>query len=85
MVAQPELKHHAALFDEMASHVGVDLEAAFEQGGTLTLDEIGEAVLRCANCSDPGHCTGWLELDQEARAPSYCENRDLLKRLQRAR
>ena len=27
MVAQPKLKHHAALFDEMASHVGVDLEA----------------------------------------------------------
>lgn len=85
MVAQPKLKHHAALFDEMAHHVGIDLEEAFEKGGALTLDEIGEAVLRCTNCSDPGHCTGWLKLDQDARAPSYCENRDLLERLQRAR
>ncbi|MEX0281751.1 MAG: DUF6455 family protein [Arenibacterium sp.] len=82
MTAQSKLKKHAALFDEMASHVGVDLVDAFENRGALTLDDIGEAVLRCTQCSDPGHCTGWVQLDSKSRAPSYCLNRDLLDRLQ---
>jgi hypothetical protein len=81
MESQQKLKKHAALFDEMATHLGIDLEAAFERGEALTLDELGEAVLRCANCSDPAHCAGWLGARTEPRAPSYCQNLDLLSRL----
>ncbi|MEX0339202.1 MAG: DUF6455 family protein [Arenibacterium sp.] len=84
MIAQQKLKKHAALFDKMAAKVGVDLEAAFERDSTLTLDELGDAVLRCAECSDPGHCEGWLSDGVANRAPSYCRNRELLDHLREA-
>ena len=83
MVAQAELKKHAALFDQMAGHVGVDLERAIETDGSLSLDELGDAVLRCAGCSDPGHCAGWMaeQAGVASDAPSYCRNTDLFSRL----
>lgn len=75
-----KLKHHADLLDRMAGAVGVDLEHATEVAGGLTLDDLSDAVLRCADCPDPGHCAGWLaaHVAPVADTPGYCRNRALL-------
>lgn len=75
---QRDLKTHAALVDRMAQAVGVDLEEAVLQG-VADFDELAEAVLRCTGCSDPEHCTGWLDEDRaRAAPPAYCRNTELL-------
>ena len=78
-----KLKHHADLLDRMASAVGVDLEQATAAVGGLTLDDLADAVLRCAGCPDPDHCATWLAARTEpvADTPGYCRNRELLARL----
>ena len=72
------LKKHAALFDEMGRSVGLDLQQQALEG-RLLLDEISEAVLRCAKCSQPDHCASVMA-DRDAQMsapPNYCRNRDL--------
>lgn len=83
MMAQSELKKHAELFDKMADVLGVDLEKAIEDTGALNLIELGDAVLRCAGCSDPSHCAGWLNAHENGaeKAPGYCQNIELFERL----
>ncbi|WP_109466610.1 DUF6455 family protein [Albibacillus kandeliae] len=83
MIEQAKLRRHADLLDRMATTVGVDLEEAVLVAGTMRMDELADAVLRCTDCSDPGHCAGWLALHgtPAEQTPSYCRNRDLLMRL----
>ena len=73
------LKKHAALFDEMGSALGLDLQQQAIDGG-LPRDEISEAVLRCTKCAHPGQCASLLARPdgQLATPPDYCRNRDLL-------
>lgn len=81
MKSREELKRHAGLLDGMARQVGADLETAV-LAGCLTLGELADAVLRCADCPSPDHCAG-LQQAGEAReeAPGYCRNRSLLNDL----
>ncbi|GHH01636.1 DUF6455 family protein [Pseudodonghicola xiamenensis] len=82
MQDRDSLKRHAALVDRMAETLGIDLqEAALE--GSVAMDEIADAVLRCTGCSDPSHCAGWLDGHGHgaAQTPGYCRNRDLMARL----
>lgn len=76
------LRRHAALVDRMADTLGVDLE---EQtfSGMLSLDTLGEAVLRCTGCSDPDGCEAWLAAQegQADAAPSMCRNADIFELL----
>ncbi|WP_050930429.1 DUF6455 family protein [Aestuariivita boseongensis] len=81
MTTTKNLKTHAALVDQMAQAVGVDLEEAV-LSGAAKFDELADAVLRCTGCSDPGHCAGWLAQEAERSAPpAYCRNLDLFKSL----
>ena len=81
MSRRDTLRHHAGLVDEMATTLGVDLEEA-AISGALRVDDISEAVLRCTECPNPGHCESFLAQAQAApEAPEYCRNRDLLDRL----
>ena len=54
-----KLKRHAALFDNMGSAIGLDLQKQ-AIGGDLPIEEISEAVLRCVACSRPDHCAKLL-------------------------
>lgn len=77
------LKRHAALVDRMASARGIDLEEATMRG-QIGFDDVSEAVLRCTSCSNPDHCTQWLD-DQGTVAdatPGYCRNAELFMKLQ---
>ncbi len=82
MQGKATLKAHADLVDRMAGTVGVDLEQAMMEG-LMTFDQLGDAVLSCTECSQPGTCKKWLALQQEVAdaAPSYCRNRDMFRRL----
>ncbi len=75
------LRRHAGLVDKMATALGVDLqEAAID--GALRVDEISDAVLRCTECPNPGHCEAFLTANPAApRTPEYCRNQELLSRL----
>lgn len=87
--ARADLKLHAALFDQMACTVGLDLEEE-AVAGRLQFDEIAEAVLRCSRCGNVGACHKWLAAaseqaqtseqiqSSEQMTPDFCRNRDLL-------
>ncbi|WP_299982072.1 DUF6455 family protein [uncultured Ruegeria sp.] len=81
MSDRAKLRHHAGLVDNMAATLGVDLqEAAID--GALRFDEISDAVLRCTECPNPGHCEALLSQNVDiGRAPEYCRNQELLNRL----
>jgi hypothetical protein len=75
------LKRHAALMDRMSEKLGVDLEEAVLTG-LLRFDEVADAVLRCASCSNPEHCAGWLaESAARDAPPGYCRNTELFAAL----
>ena len=80
----PDLKRHAALVDQMAETLGVDLEEVALQG-ELEIDEISDAVLSCTACANPEACQGWLEEHKNgaAHTPDYCRNSEMFQRLQR--
>lgn len=87
--SQAVLQKHAALFDDMGSALGLDLQEEVI-AGRLPFDALGEAVLRCSGCAHPDRCASLLkalELPAAERLrnpPSYCRNRDLLGPLARA-
>lgn len=83
MELSEKIKRHAGLFDDMASHVGVDLQEA-AIAGALSLDEMAEAVVRCTGCLQPARCALRLQSEDHvgSGAPIYCRNADLLKRLE---
>ncbi|WP_170758457.1 DUF6455 family protein [Ruegeria lacuscaerulensis] len=75
------LKHHAALVDQMATKLGVDLESA-ALSGDISIDQISDAVIRCTDCPNPGHCQNFLNHPQPAsRTPEYCRNQEMLSKL----
>lgn len=77
------LKRHAALTDRMAGARGVDLEEELMRG-KIDVEDISDAVLRCTACSNPEHCSVWLEEQNGAvgSTPGYCRNADLFDKLE---
>ncbi|WP_238370058.1 DUF6455 family protein [Heliomarina baculiformis] len=78
-----KLKKHAVLMDRMAETVGVDIQQEILDGGRLTVSELGDAVLRCCECSDPGFCGSWLDAQKTGamQTPSFCRNSEMMARL----
>ena len=77
-----KLRHHAALFDDTASRLGLDLQEAAIRGA-LKFEAISDAILRCTGCSEPEACARWLKEEGAVVAvPQFCRNTNLLKRLQ---
>lgn len=80
MPDRADLKHHAGLLDRMAEAQGLDLQDAVISG-QIPFDEIADSVLRCAQCSNPGHCESWLATHQDGPVgtPQYCRNKELFE------
>ncbi|WP_238365951.1 DUF6455 family protein [Mesobacterium pallidum] len=81
-----KLRRHAALFDDMASTLGIDLQEA-ALSGALPFGQIADAVLACTDCACVRACDDVLGAaakgeGQPLAAPGYCRNRSLLDRLQ---
>ena len=74
------LKRHAALFDDMAAALGVDLEE-LAITGQLSIPDIEDAVLRCTACAQPDACQGRKQ--GQGVPPRFCRNTDLFKTLKR--
>ena len=85
METSKKLKRHAALLDEMAKTLGIDLQEAAIRGD-LRIDDISEAVLRCTGCPDPQHCSHWMQghIEGATVTPDYCSNAALLQQLRQA-
>lgn len=85
---QPEkIKRHAALFDDMATYLGVDLQEAAIRGD-VSLDELSQAVVRCIGCVQPARCALRIKsdpVDAAQAAPIYCRNTELFQRLEARR
>lgn len=79
MTEPDKLRKHADLFDRTATRLGLNLEE-LAMSGALSIDEISEAVLRCADCSNPSDCKHWLERDEgiAVKPPVYCRNQELM-------
>ncbi|MFT4959581.1 MAG: hypothetical protein ACI92Z_000657 [Paracoccaceae bacterium] len=79
------LKRHAALVDQMAETLGVDLQKV-ALSGELLIDEISDAVLSCADCSHPDSCQGWTgeHKDGATQTPDYCRNREMFHSFRQA-
>lgn len=82
MPGKATLKRHAALVDQMAETVGVDLEQAMMEG-RMTSDQLSDVVLTCTGCSEAEACARWLATqdEQAATTPDYCRNTDTFQRL----
>jgi hypothetical protein len=78
MQSQATLKRHAALVDQMAQARGFDLEEEILRGH-MTVSELGDAVLSCTGCTQPGACDHWLASQDSvvSASPAYCRNADL--------
>lgn len=75
------MRRHAALVDRMADAVGVDLQEMIMRG-QLQISTLGDAVLGCTGCTNPGACRQVLEAQEAGGAmlegaPEYCRNGDL--------
>lgn len=83
MQSQAKIKRHAALVDNMADALGVDLEEKMMEG-LLAPDELADAVLRCTSCTSPEDCEHWLETRTATadETPDYCRNAQLFHELQ---
>ncbi|WP_120631872.1 DUF6455 family protein [Ruegeria sp. EL01] len=81
MPSRETLRLHAGLVDEMAKMLDVDLEEAAIDG-SVSIDQISDAVVRCTECPNPAHCqdiiNGAVSL---SHTPEYCRNKDLLHKL----
>lgn len=82
MQSNKTLRRHAALFDRMSTHVGVDLQDQVMRG-QLDISDITDGVLKCTSCSRPDECETWLAAGTHSGepAPDYCRNRKMLDRL----
>lgn len=81
MSSRKDLRRHADLLDRMATNAGVNLQDA-AISGTVSVDEITDAVLRCSDCPNPEHCESLLQRSEAVGSiPEYCRNRDMLKKL----
>ena len=79
------LKRHAALVDQMAETLGIDLEEAVLRGD-LPIADISDAVLSCTTCSNPDTCEGWQKAHKNVatQAPDFCRNSEMFLRLRKA-
>lgn len=86
MPANLTYKRHADLVDRMANALGLDLEEKIMEG-KLEIDTLGDAVLRCTGCTDPGACEHWMETVDGvvAEAPGMCRNADLFELLKQGK
>jgi len=77
MAQTPNYKRHVDLVDRMASTLGLDLEDAMARGA-LRIDMLGDVVLRCTGCADPGGCDRWLSAQHQLAdsTPDMCRNGD---------
>lgn len=81
MPSRETLRLHAGLVDDMARMLDIDLQEAAIEGG-ISIDQISDAVVRCADCPNPIHCQNLLQnADALDRAPEYCRNQELLHKL----
>ncbi|WP_050604773.1 DUF6455 family protein [Ruegeria sp. 6PALISEP08] len=81
MPTRETLRLHAGLVDDMARKLDIDLEEA-AIGGSVSVDQISEAVLRCTDCPNPGHCQALLSQATAVQGtPEYCRNQELLHKL----
>lgn len=81
MPTQETLRLHAGLVDDMARMLDIDLEEAAIDG-SVSVDQISDAVLRCTDCPNPDHCKSLLNNPGSARrTPEYCRNQELLDNL----
>ncbi|WP_298852401.1 DUF6455 family protein [uncultured Ruegeria sp.] len=81
MPTQETLRLHAGLVDDMARMLDIDLEEAAIDG-SVSVDQISDAVLRCSDCPNPDHCKYLLNTAVSAqRTPEYCRNQELLHKL----
>lgn len=81
MPTRETLRLHAGLVDDMARKLDIDLEEA-AIGGSVSVDQISEAVLRCTDCPNPGHCQALLSQTNAVQGtPEYCRNQELLHKL----
>lgn len=85
MTQHTTLAKHAALVDDMGHALGLDLQEEVLRG-SVTPERLVDAVLSCANCTDPTRCRAWLDgRDGTASAtPEYCRNDDLFAGLRDA-
>lgn len=76
------VRRHVALVDDAAACIGMDLQEAAIRGA-LRIDEISDAVARCADCANPEGCEAWLSADNGKRGalPSFCRNKKLFGRV----
>lgn len=79
------LKNHAALVDQMAETLGVDLEEVTLRGD-LQISDISDAVLRCVDCTHSKACQGWMkeQNDGAMQTPDYCRNSEMFRKLRKA-
>lgn len=72
------LRDHAALVDQMANALGVDLEEQVFRGNT-EMDDISNAVLKCTGCTQTEACNHWLTSRTATvmRTPAYCRNSEM--------
>lgn len=82
MPDRDRLRYHATLVDDMANSLGIDLEEA-AICGAFRMEEISDAVLRCAGCVYPVKCSHWRAQHPKGakKAPDYCRNREVLQAL----
>lgn len=69
------MRRHAGLVDQMAGHLGVDLEEQVFRGA-VDPELIPDLVLRCTKCTNPEGCERLLAATETLDdAPDYCVNR----------
>ena len=75
------LSDSAALVDDMADRLDVDLARLDRLDPELSATKYRRAVLSCSACGKQGDCRHLL--DENAKlddAPAYCRNRDIMHR-----
>lgn len=77
--------YHQHLLDRMADVLGLDLELEIDLT-RITRAQYERAILRCAECPDPGGCELWLEehAGGTEEAPQLCRNKTLLEHLRKS-
>ncbi|GAA6208239.1 hypothetical protein NBRC116601_15320 [Cognatishimia sp. WU-CL00825] len=81
MPERATIKKHTYLFDTMAEKLGHDMQKHV-QDHDISMSEVADAVLRCANCSNPDNCANNLAAQKSLQnPPSYCQNIPLFQEL----
>lgn len=86
MAVSQRLKTHADLVDRMSRALEIDLEEEIMRG-KLQIETLGDAVLSCTGCANPGACRQWLDTQAQPAdaSPGYCRNADMFGALKAGR